>query len=412
MEVKAGYKQTEVGVIPEDWDVRKLGEYATFKTGPFGSTLHKSDYVSDGVPVINPMHIIDGQIVPSKSMTVTDSIAKQLSAFRLQAHDIIIGRRGDMGRCAVVQQSQVGWLCGTGSMIIRSSERFVPDFLQRILSSPRAVSAIEEVSVGSTMININQGVLADLKVPLPPLPEQRTIATALSDVDALITSLDNLIAKKRDIKQAAMQELLTGNKRLPGFTLKWKVKRLGDLSEMFGGGTPPTSVLEYYDGKIPWVSIADMTRRGKYISETDRNLTEKGLENCAAKILPAGTILFAEYASIGECSIAATELCTSQAILGITPKTVLNNLYLYFSLMSKKEEIKQMGQHGTQANLNSDMVKDFEILLPSLSEQTAIATILSDMDADLTALEQKRDKTKAIKQGMMQELLTGRIRLV
>ncbi|MDP2797612.1 MAG: restriction endonuclease subunit S, partial [Methanoregula sp.] len=257
MEVKAGYRHTEVGVIPEDWDVRKLGVYATFKTGPFGSTLHKSDYVSDGVPVINPMHIIDGQIVPSKLMTVTDSIAKQLSAFRLEAHDIIIGRRGDMGRCAVVQQSQVGWLCGTGSMIIRSSERFVPDFLQRILSSPRAVSAIEEVSVGSTMININQGVLADLKVPLPPLPEQRAIATALADVDALITSLDKLIAKKRDIKQAAMQELLTGKRRLPGFSADWSVYKFGDIFQFLNTANNSWSDLSD-NGDLKYIHYGDV----------------------------------------------------------------------------------------------------------------------------------------------------------
>ena len=152
MAVSAGCKQTEVGVIPADWEVIKLGERATFKTGPFGTALHKSDYTNDGIPIINPMHIIDGYLVPTRSMTLTEEAAKNLSDFRLRQRDIVIGRRGDMGRCAVIQESQVGWLCGSGSMIVRCTESLVPEFLQRVLSSPRAVSAIEDASVGSTIV--------------------------------------------------------------------------------------------------------------------------------------------------------------------------------------------------------------------------------------------------------------------
>ena len=119
VQVPKGYKQTEVGVIPEDWPVKKLSELASFRTGPFGSALHKSDYITNGVPVINPMHIIDGQINPSEDMTITENTAKKLSEFRLTSGEVVIGRRGDMGRCAVVRKENDGWLCGTGSMIVR-----------------------------------------------------------------------------------------------------------------------------------------------------------------------------------------------------------------------------------------------------------------------------------------------------
>src|SRR6266487_4356174 len=120
MEVNHGYKQTEVGVIPEDWEATELGRHATFRTGPFGSALHHSDYVADGVPVINPMQIVDGKIEPKPSMAITERAARKLADFRLSAGDIVIGRRGEMGRCAFVQPQQGGWLCGTGSMIIRT----------------------------------------------------------------------------------------------------------------------------------------------------------------------------------------------------------------------------------------------------------------------------------------------------
>ena len=157
-----GYKMTEVGVIPEDWEVKTLGEHSSFRTGPFGSALHCSDYTNDGVPVINPMHIIDGNIFPSRSMTITQSSAQRLAVFQLKAGDIVMGRRGEMGRCAVVHGHKAGWLCGTGSIIIRCGQSLFPAFVQRVLASQRVVGAIEESSVGSTMINLNQGTLAGL----------------------------------------------------------------------------------------------------------------------------------------------------------------------------------------------------------------------------------------------------------
>lgn len=128
-----GSDSRQSSALPIGWEVVRLGDVAGFRTGPFGSALHKSDYVVDGVPIINPMHIIDGRLSPSTSMTVTEPAAKRLSEFRLRTGEIVIGRRGDMGRCAVVAQEHAGWLCGTGSMIVRPSPRMDPGFLQLVL---------------------------------------------------------------------------------------------------------------------------------------------------------------------------------------------------------------------------------------------------------------------------------------
>ena len=231
-------------------------------------------------------------------------------------------------------------------------------------------------------------------------------------MDGLLGGLDRLIAKKRDLKQATMQQLLTGQTRLPGFIGEWETRRLGDVADMNSGGTPTTSVPAYYDGDIPWVSISDMTEGGKIIIATERNLTHAGLASCAAQIFPIGTVLYAMYASLGECSIAGVALCSSQAILGIRARKSLQNEFLYYYLTSLKPFAKSLGQQGTQANLNKGIVQNFQLRLPSLAEQTAIAAVLLDMDVELAALAQRREKTRAIKQGMMQELLTGKTRLV
>lgn len=197
-----------------EWHQTVLGAVAAFRTGPFGSALHKSDYVTHGVPVINPMHIIDGVLVPSIGMTVTEQAAMRLADFRLRASDIVIGRRGDMGRCAVVQGSNEGWLCGTGSLIIRCSLEAVPHFLQRVLSSAAVIGAIEEGSVGTTMINLNQKVLWSLKITLPSVEEQNAIVEMLSEMDAELGGIEAKLAKARQIKQGMMQQLLTGRIRL------------------------------------------------------------------------------------------------------------------------------------------------------------------------------------------------------
>jgi type I restriction enzyme, S subunit len=412
MGLKPGYKQTEVGVVPEEWEARKLGELVAFRTGPFGSALHKSDYTDDGVPVINPMHIIDGNLVPSRTMTISESAARQLSDFRLKAGELIIGRRGDMGRCAVLRSEHNGWLCGTGSMIVRPAGGVDADFLQRVLSSQPVIAAIEEASVGSTMINLNQATLGGLLVQCPPLPEQRAIAEALSDVDALIGALDGLIAKKRDLKQAAMQQLLTGQKRLPGFGGEWEVKRLGEIAEI-KDGTHQTP--EYVENGIPFFSVENVTsgdfKNTKFISEQEHRFLTRSCK------IEKGDILMTRIGSIGECKLIDWEVdasfYVSLALLKIRPGYCAAYIAYYSNSAAFKKEIELHSlQSAIPKKINLGQIANVRIAIPPFPEQTAIAEVLSDMDAEIAALERRRDKTRALKQGMMQELLTGRTRLV
>lgn len=199
---------------------------------------------------------------------------------------------------------------------------------------------------------------------------------------------------------------------MPGFSGEWMVKLLGELADMRSGGTPLSSDSALYGGGIPWVSIADMTSVGRVIETTEKTLTALGLERSAAQLFPEGTVLYAMYASLGECCIAGVPVTTSQAILGIRPKQHLISEFLYYLLIFMKTTARTFGQHGTQANLNKSIVQNFPIALPSRDEQMAIAAVLSDMGAEIDALQAKLDKARQIKQGMMQELLTGRIRLI
>ncbi len=271
---------------------------------------------------------------------------------------------------------------------------------------------VARMAAGTKVYGITRTHVAAVSLPVPPIGEQQSIAEALSDADALIESLEQLIAKKRLIKQGVMQELLTGKRRLPGFEGEWHRVRLGDVSTMSSGGTPPSKNSAYYGGQIPWVAISDMTAGGRELWQTERYLTESGVANSAAALFPAGTVLYAMYASLGECCIAAVPMTSSQAILGIRTSPALNSMFLYYFLSHIKSAVKLMGQQGTQANLNKGMVQDFTIPLPSVAEQRSIAALLNDMDDHLEAIGRQLETSRLIKQGMMQQLLTGRIRLL
>ena len=410
MELRSGYKLTEVGVIPEDWGSRKLGELATFRTGPFGSALHKSDYTSNGIPIVNPMHIVEGEIVPTQSMTITETAAVALSEFRLKAGEVVIGRRGDMGRCAVVRSEQVGWLCGTGSMIVRPSTGVDARFLQRVLSSPKVVSAIEDTSVGSTMINLNQSTLSGLAIQAPPIQEQRAIATALSDVDALLAKLDQLIAKKRDLKQAAMQQLLTGQTRLPGFDGEWEVKRLGDIFSITAGKSKSAFVAE--GGRYWVIDMGSISTSGKLMVSKPTNFKGDFL-NAGDLVMPKDDIGGGNI--IGKVAFIDRDMSyvLGDHVYRLEAKQG-DSLFLSYVINGYKtnSELRKKVIGSAQLGLGRRSVEDQEIPFPTKAEQSAIAKVLSDMDAELSALEARRDKTRTIKQGMMQELLTGRIRLV
>ena len=414
-EMKTGkFKPSELGHIPAEWEVKSLGElWDDFRTGPFGSALHAQDYVTGGTPLINPMHIQDGRICPTSDMSVDKVTEQRLSIYRLSKDDIIIGRRGEMGRAALVGEEEAGWLCGTGCFFLRMKDVMSPDFVTRYLRTSTCISVLEGEAVGTTLVNLNQTILGRVNVPVPPLPEQRKIAAALSDVDEMIAALEKLIEKKRKIKTGAMQRLLTGKTRLPGFKGAWVEKRLGDYSTMFAGGTPSSKVPNYYGGEIPWVSISDISVAGKYLGKTENTITEEGLKNSSAKWYPPNALLFAMYASIGKCCIARESVTSSQAILGIYDLREFDLDFLYYTLSHRNEEFLAMGQTGTQANLSKEIVANIIIRIPpTLAEQKAIAKVLGDMDEEIAAQEAELAKTRQLKQGMMQELLTGRVRLV
>lgn len=415
MQLKQGFKDTEIGVLPGEWKTAFIRDIAIVKTGPFGSSLHERDYVLDGTPIITVEHLDEFGVTHANLPMISDVDKKRLKGYSLEENDIVFSRVGSIDRNSIIRSTEAGWLFSGRLLRIRPNRKTIySPYLSYHFHGEPFKQRVKDVAVGQTMPSLNTQIINDIIIALPPFPEQRAIATALSDTDALITSLDQLIAKKRDIKQAAMQQLLTGKQRLPGFKKEWEMRTVGTFAECTTGGTPNTSIVSYWGGSIRWMSSGELNL--KVVHEVEGRITEEGLKNSSTKLILKDCILIGlagQGKTRGTVAINKVELCTNQSIAAIQPSPNYVPEYLYYNLDSRYDELRGLSTgDGGRGGLNLSIIRSLVVPLPEIQEQIAIATVLSDMDAEIAALEQRRDKTRLLKQGMMQELLTGRVRLV
>ena len=189
--------------VPKGWKIVRFGDlFLEVFTGPFGTSLKKSEYIRDGTPVINPQNLKSGCIVPSPEMAVGPTTLERLSGFRVARDDLVVARRGEMGRCAVVGTMESGWLCGTGSMVLRPAEGIYPSFVAMFLRSPSTVARLSGDSVGSTMKNLNQKIMLNLAFALPPTTEQQRIVAKVDDIMNVLDQFDLRLTAQRNAHDA------------------------------------------------------------------------------------------------------------------------------------------------------------------------------------------------------------------
>jgi type I restriction enzyme, S subunit len=381
-----GYKLTEVGIIPEDWDVKSLGQIGE---ALIGLTYQPGDVRAYGTLVLRSSNIQEDSLRFENNVFVEKEIPDRIM---VRPGDILIcvrnGSRDLIGKTALLDERTIGMTFGAFMAVFRSSQGH---FINYTFQSQIIKRQINE-HLGATINQITNKSLNSFLVALPPtVIEQRSIATALSDMDELLGGLDRLITKKRDLKQTAMQQLLTGKTRLPGFNDEWEMERLGELAPLQRGFDLPNSQLK--SGSFPVVYS-----NGVLTYHT------------AFKVRGPG-IVTGRSGTIGKVTFVEDNYWPHNTSLWVTnfkgsdPKFIF---YLYTWL-----DFKRFATGSGVPTLNRNDVHSFEVLIPSTAEeQTAIASILSDMDTEIATLEQRRHKTQELKQAMMQELLTGRIRLL
>lgn len=399
--VKKPFKYTHVGRLPEDWDCLQAIEVIDeISMGPFGSDITVSNFVSSGVPVLNGYNVSQIMLIDKFQNFVTPKKAKELKKAVAHRGDIIVTHRGTIGQVSYIPDSSAysEYVISQSQFRVHFNDKRVNShFLVSYLLSPIGQKYLLETKGHTGVPALAQPTtnFRRLWIPLPEIAEQVAIAEALSNVDSLISSLQKLIEKKKAIKQGATQELLTGKKRLPGFCGVWKKKWLCDLAADIKTGTKNNED-KVKGGKYPFfVRSANVEKINSYSYD------------CEAILVPGeGNIgeIFHYINGKFDCHQRVYKISDFRECIGLY---IFYYLKMFFGAYALLNTVK-----ATVDSLRLPTFQNFIIYVPSdLKEQQAIAQALSDMDSEIEQLEKKLAKYQQIKQGMMQELLTGRIRL-
>ncbi len=388
--MKPGYKQTEVGVIPEAWAFEPLRSHTL--SSAYGPRFSGEHYDERGnVALLRTTDLDDEGNLFLAQMPRAKLPLDQFKSHILLPGDFLVSRSGTCGISTVFPGFEIPVLPGAFLIRLRFNSSVHVGFLKFYFNSEFGKRHLQCLTEGGVQKNIRGSALVELSFPLPSPPEQRAIAEALSDVDVLLGGLDRLIAKKRDLKQAAMQQLLTGQTRLPGFHGEWEVKRLGDVLKVRHGKSQHGITAP--DGEFPILAS------GGEIGRTNTPLYDKP------------SVLIGRKGTIDSPRYAATPFWTVDTLFftEIAASADAKFVFYKFTVIPWRRYNEASGV----PSLNAKTIENIEVQFPpTKAEQTAIAEVLTDMDAELAALEQRREKTRALKQAMMQELLSGRTRLV
>ena len=409
-DVPLGDKRTEVGVIPDDWSTRSLGEIGHCL---IGLTYEPNNVRPDGLLVLRASNIGDDGLQFGGDVFVDVDVPERLL---VRPDDLLIcvrnGSRRLIGKCTLLDSRAEGMTFGAFMSVFRSDDNH---FVAYCFQSHIIKRQIRQ-HLGATINQITNKSLNSFEVPFPPPPERHAVAKALSDADALLEALEALIDKKRTIKDAAMQQLLTGQTRLPGFDGEWESKRLGEIGHFLKGSGVKRD--DAQSGALVCVRYGEIyTKHRDYVRMFHSWISSKVA--ATATRLEYGDLLFAGSGEtkeeIGKCVAFMTE---SEAYAGgdiviLRPRNVDPLFFGYaLNMPAAARQKASFGQGDAVVHISAAALAQVSVAVPSVEEQTVIATVLSDIDAEISAFGARRDKALAIKQAMMQELLTGKTRLV
>lgn len=414
--VKPGYKQTEIGVIPKDWSVSDFGCKVKIYRG--GSPRPIQDYLTQAEGGINWIKIGDVRegdkyITSTEEKIIPAGVSRSRS---VHAGDFILSNSMSFGRPYILN---IDGCIHDGWLTIQEYEKtFSKNFLYYLLSSDSVYQQYISMAAGSSVKNLNKEKISALVVAYPDLGEQEKIADALSSIDSLIATLEKQISKKKDIKQGAMQELMTGKRRLPGFSGGWETRALHEIStEMVDGPFGSNLKTEHYttERQVRIIQLSNIGEAGW----NDANVKYTTFSHAAELqrcIVQPGSILIAKMMPAGRAIICPNNekgYILGSDVVKVVPNSSVDSRYLVYATKSQfyLNQIADDTQGSTRARTSVSKLRKTAILFPTKDEQIAIANILSEMDMEIAALEEKLAKYRQVKQGMMQQLLTGKIRL-
>lgn len=417
MTIPQGYKQTELGIIPEDWEIMTFDELGTFSKS---SGVSRAESNTGNIPCIRygELYTHHNDYIKAYNSYISKTVASK--AKLLQYGDVLFAASGEtkeeIGKSAAFVNSCEAYAGGDIIILSTNSQLCDAKYIGYASNAPYVTKQKATKGQGDAVVHITSEAIKTISVNIPPIAEQRAIAEVLSDVDGLIAALDKKIAKKRLLKQGAMQQLLTGKKRLPGFTDKWVEKKLGDVGSLLNGYAFKSETYSQA-GKYKVITIANV-QNGRLDTNDCNKVSTIPSDIQKHQILKEGNILISMTGNVGRACLVTTIDCLLNQRVGLfamRDNSQCDESFIYTIINSKEFETAMIdsGQGAAQSNIGKNDIEGYTFLLPNdTKEQQAIATILSDMDKEIADLEAQRDKYCFLKSGMMQKLLTGQIRLV
>ncbi|MDU1307029.1 MAG: restriction endonuclease subunit S [Clostridium perfringens] len=418
-EVREGYKITELGEIPNEWDIIALGEIGEFKNGINKS---KEDF-GFGCKFVNIQDAYSGNIVKNDLLERINVNDKEKEIYKLENDDIILVRSS-------VKPEGVGYpilfkkenedivYCGFMIRYRYNKRKINPMFLLYQLRSENIRKRVLDLSTVSANTNINQDSYKQIKISIPSVKEQEKIAEILSTVDEQIENIEKLIQKNQELKRGLMQQLLTkgiGHTEFKKTELgiipkKWRLKKIDEIGKVITGNTPKTTEKDNYGDEFLWVSPFDMGN-SKYIKNTNKMLSKKGFDK--ARKLPSGAVLVTCIGStIGKIGIATNELSTNQQINSIICNEDVDSEFIYYAIDYNFSKYSNYISNQAVPIINKSTFGEFLIQIPELKEQNKVAKILSKVDDNIEKQLNKKKKLEILRNGLMQQLLTGNIRVI
>ena len=417
--------------IPEEWEIKKLSDLSEkikdIVAGPFGSNLVVSDYKSQGVPIIRLQNIDRNQFINKNIQFISNKKAEELNYHSYIPNDLVLAKLGDpIGKtCKIPKDFPEGIVVADVVRIRTSPKKSNQNFVEYVLNSKMCEKQHNMKKIGTTRPRVNLDQIRNLQFPTPSIPEQQKIASILSNVDALIESTQRIIYGTERLKKGLMQKLLTRGighdkfkkvkwnyGKLLEIPKTWDIVLLDTVAQRGSGHTPDIKKPEFYNGGIKWISLADSNRLDNiHISETTKEISQKGIENSSAVIHPSGVVVLSRDAGIGKSAITKTEMAVSQHFMVWQCGEHLNNYFLYYLLQFWKSLFESIAIGTTIPTIGLSFFKKFRIIFPQKIEQDKIANILSNVDSQIQSQTQYKEKLEKVKKSLMQKLLTGQVRV-
>lgn len=415
------YVTNAIGELPIDWSLEKIEELAYFQEGP---GLRQWQYRDSGIPFLNIRCIKTNGTIDFTSVQYLDEneVQKKYSHFLLNENDTVISSSGTLGKIAVIKKSHLPLLLNTSIIRFVSLDENKLDnkFMRFLLESKLFSKQYRFLSQGSAQANFGPTHLKQMYFPNAPILEQQKIATILSTVDEAIEKAEQIIEQTHYVKNGVLKKLMSRgightkfkDSEVGRIPLNWEVKNLDELSiKILGGGTPSRKKSEYYNGEIPWVTVKDLGEKLE-IDQSLEYITELGLQNSAAKIIPKNNLLISTRMAVGKILKNRVDVSINQDMKGIiVDKSKITVDFFLYAYINKKSNIERMGTGTTVKGVRLETLKKINFAIPPLQEQEQVTNVVNELESKIGNEKRNLKSLILLKQGLMQQLLTGKVRV-